>query len=115
MEDEKSLRSAVIRLASANPELRPHLLPILAKTASVDEEFEAILEDLEVNNIAEWTGDMSSKDLDDICRKLGKQGPKGRALLDIIKKIKGMADEIEVLQNDADKIVKTLKGGSNKD
>ena len=35
--DEKSLRSAVIRLASAKPELRPHLLPILAKTASVDE------------------------------------------------------------------------------
>ena len=31
--DEKSLRSAVIRLASAKPELRGHLLPILAKTA----------------------------------------------------------------------------------
>lgn len=35
MSEPKSLRSAVIKLAHANPELRPHLLPIL-KEASVD-------------------------------------------------------------------------------
>ena len=35
---EKSIRSAVIRLASAKPELRDHLLPILAKTAAADTE-----------------------------------------------------------------------------
>lgn len=30
---DTNLRSSIIRLASTNPELRPHLLPLLTKTA----------------------------------------------------------------------------------
>lgn len=33
-----SLRNATIRLAYARPELRPHLLPLLARTAGTEEE-----------------------------------------------------------------------------
>ena len=33
MSDTK-LRSSIIRLASTNPELRPHLLPLLTRTAA---------------------------------------------------------------------------------
>ena len=38
--DEKSLRSAAIRLASAKPELRVHLLPLLKKTSSEDRDID---------------------------------------------------------------------------
>lgn len=45
LETDRSLRSSVIRLAHAQPDLRPHLLPLLkqADSAEDDEEVEAAL------------------------------------------------------------------------
>lgn len=52
------LRSATIRLAYQRPELRPHLLPLLARTASDDEMAEAM------GMIAgrRWDGDTAKPD-----------------------------------------------------
>lgn len=40
LETDRSLRSSVIRLAHAQPDLRPHLLPLLKQADSAEEEVE---------------------------------------------------------------------------
>ena len=42
---DKSLRSKVIRLAHANPELREHLLPLVTKSASGEVVYYAVMND----------------------------------------------------------------------
>ena len=47
-----NLRSSVIRLAHANPELRPHLLPLLGVRTADDKSFDEAVKDREFTNPA---------------------------------------------------------------
>ena len=79
--DEKSLRSAVIRLAHAKPELRPHLLPILKKASSTVEDLtNRVYESFQGNDLP------SMEDVNKEIEKMSKSDPEVKSLLDISKR-----------------------------